>query len=81
MSFCRWYNYITQITRMFDEETHKEFQFCNFLLKLLPNESVKDFDLEGKLKLEYYKLKKMLGANIGLFTSFVRRCWQILNRK
>ena len=57
-SFCRWYNYITQITRMFDEDTHKEYQFCNFLYKLLPPESVKDFDLEGKLKLEYYKLQK-----------------------
>ncbi len=51
---------------MFDEDTHKEFQFCNFLLKLLPNESVKDFDLEDKLKLEYYKLHKTSEGAVNL---------------
>ena len=65
-SLCRWYNYVTQIVRMFDEDLHKEYQFLNFLYKLLPLEAVEDFDLEGKLKLEYYKLQETFKGNIQL---------------
>ena len=39
-----------------DKDLHKEFVFCSYLLNLLPVEAVDMVDLEGKLKLEYYKL-------------------------
>ena len=51
---------------MFDNELHKEYRFLSFLKSLLPSESVKDFDLEGKLKLEYYKFQKTFQGTIAL---------------
>ena len=65
-SLVKWYSYISQITRMFDKELHKEFVFCSYLLKLLPAEAVDMIDLEGKLKLEYYKLQKTFEGTITL---------------
>ena len=35
-SFVKWYNYITQIVRMFDHDLHKEYIFCSYLAHLLP---------------------------------------------
>lgn len=55
-NFVRWYAYITQIARMFDKELHKEYVFVSYLEKLLPKVSPNPVDLEGKLKLEFYKL-------------------------
>ena len=54
-SFTRWYQYLTQIVRMFDVPTQKEYYFLKFLLTLLPKDSVEKIDLQGKLTLEYYK--------------------------
>lgn len=65
-SFIKWYGYISQIVRMFDEELHKEFLFCSYLLGLLPPESVDMIDIENKLKLEYYKLQKTFAGAIML---------------
>ena len=65
-SLVKWYGYISQITRMFDKELHKEFVFCSYLLKLLPAEAMDMVDLEGKLKLEYYKLQKTFEGMITL---------------
>lgn len=65
-SFIKWYGYISQIVRMFDEELHKEFLFCSYLLGLLPPESVDMIDIESKLKLEYYKLQKTFAGAIML---------------
>lgn len=65
-NFVKWYSYITQITRMFDKELHKEFTFCQYLEKLLPKVSSKDVDLEEKLKLEFYKLEKDFKGSISL---------------
>lgn len=64
--FIKWYGYITQVVRMFDEELQKEYVFCSYLVKLLPPEPVVDLDLEGKLKLEYYKLKETFTGEIAL---------------
>lgn len=36
-SFVKWYNYITQIVRMFDRELHQEYVFCSYLAHLLPS--------------------------------------------
>ena len=62
----KWYGYISQIVRMFDEELHKEYVFVSYLLGLIPSEPVKMIDLEGKLKLEYYKLKPVFKGSINL---------------
>lgn len=63
-SFLKWYGYISQIVRMFDKDMHKEYVFCSYLLGLLPAEAVDMIDLEGKLKLEYYKLQKTFSGAI-----------------
>ena len=65
-SLCKWYGYISQVCRMFDEELHKEYLFCHYLLSLLPAETTDMIDLEGKLKLEYYKLQKTFDGSIDL---------------
>lgn len=65
-NFIKWYGYITQVVRMFDREMHKEFLFLRYLLNLLPADTVDPVDLEGKLKLEYYKLQKTYEGSIQL---------------
>lgn len=65
-SLIKWYSYISQIVRMFDKELHKEFLFCSYFINLLPVETVDMIDLEGKLKLEYYKLQKTFAGAIQL---------------
>lgn len=65
-SLIKWYSYISQIIRMFDKDLHKEYVFCSYLINLLPPEPVDMVDLEGKLKLEYYKLQKTFEGAIEL---------------
>lgn len=65
-NLIKWYGYISQIIRMFDKELHKEYVFCAYLLNLLPAETIDMIDLEGKLKLEYYKLQKTFEGSIEL---------------
>ena len=43
---------------MFDKDLHKEYVFLSDLIGLLPVDKTAMIDLEGKLKLEYYKLEK-----------------------
>ena len=62
----RWYGYITQVVRMFDTDMHKEYLFLSYLIGLLPEEKEEPIDLEGKLKLEYYKLQKTFEGAIKL---------------
>ena len=65
-SLIKWYGYISQIVRMFDKDLHKEYVFCSYLLKLLPEETVEMIDIEDKLKLEYYKLSETFKGAIEL---------------
>lgn len=65
-SYIKWYGYISQVCRMFDTEMQKEYVFCSYLHRLLPAESVKMIDLEGALKLEFYKLDQTFKGEIGL---------------
>ena len=69
-SLVKWYGYVSQVARMFDEELHKENVFCAYLLKLLPPDEVSPLDLEGKLQLEYYKLQKPMKVANRLRDSF-----------
>ena len=65
-SFVRWYNYLSQITRLFDEETEREHVFLAYLERLLPSDPVEHFDLENSVKLTYYKLKETFAGSISL---------------
>lgn len=65
-TLIRWYSYISQVLRMFDRELHEEYLFCSYLIKLLPGTVGPVVDLEGKLKLEYYKLTKTYEGDIEL---------------
>ncbi|MHB8963233.1 MAG: type I restriction endonuclease subunit R [Saccharofermentanales bacterium] len=65
-AFVKWYNYISQITRMFDKDLHKEYIFCTYLAKLLPSDPITPFDLDNRVKLEYYKLEKTFEGSIEL---------------
>lgn len=65
-NLIKWYSYISQILRMFDKELQKEYVFCSYLIGLLPKDPVELIDLEGKLKLEYYKLQKTFQGEIVL---------------
>lgn len=65
-NLIKWYGYVTQIVRMFDKDLHKEYVFCYYLINLLPPDPIDMIDLEGKLKLEYYKLQKTFDGAIQL---------------
>lgn len=65
-NYNKWYSYIIQIVRMFDKELHKEYVFTAYLEKLLPRAIGNDIDLEGKLKLEFYKLEQTFKGDITL---------------
>lgn len=65
-SYIKWYGYISQVCRMFDADMQKEYVFCSYLLRLLPAESGKMIDLEGALRLEFYKLEQTFKGDIGL---------------
>lgn len=65
-SFVKWYNYITQIVRMFDKELHKEYIFCSYLAHLLPGDGDDVWDLGNKVTLEYYKLEETFTGSIAL---------------
>ena len=65
-NLIKWYGYLSQIVRMFDKDLHKEYVFCSYLISLLPAEGDGFVDLEGKLKLEYYKLQKTFEGAIQL---------------
>lgn len=65
-SFTRWYSYIAQITRMFDKDLHKEFVFLAYLEPFIPSDKTAKIDLDGKIKMEYFKLEKTYEGSIGL---------------
>lgn len=65
-NFVKWYNYIAQVVRTFDKDMHKEYLFLKYLEKLIPADPVESIDLDGKIKLEYYKLKKTFEGEISL---------------
>ena len=65
-NMIKWYGYIAQVVRMFDEDLHKEYIFLSYLIKLIPPDKTQMIDLEGKLQLEYYKLQKTFKGAITL---------------
>lgn len=65
-SFVKWYNYITQIVRMFDRDLHKEYTFCSYLTHLLPGDETDIWELGDKVALEFYKLEEVFSGSIAL---------------
>lgn len=51
---------------MFDKELHKEYILCSYLAKLLPSDKTQPFDLDNRVKLEYYHLEKTYEGAIEL---------------
>ena len=64
--FTRWYGFVSQVCRTFDEMLLKENAFCASLLRFIPSDPVEMIDLEDKLQLEYYKLKKTFEGQVRL---------------
>lgn len=64
--FVKWYNYITQIVRLYDEDLHDEYIFCSYLMHLIPVEKTQKWDLGNKVRLEYYKLQHTFTGAITL---------------
>ncbi len=65
-NLVKWYNHISQVTRMFDKELHNEYIFCSYLSKLLPPDPTIEFNLDNRVKLEYYQLAKTFEGAIEL---------------
>lgn len=65
-SMTKWYGYISQVARIFDVELHKEYIYCSYLFHLVPSDPIVMIDLEGALKLEYYKLEQTFDGQIKL---------------
>ncbi len=63
-SLIKYYSYVTQVVRMFDKEMHKEYLFLSYLIGLLPADPAESVDLDGKIRLEYYKLQKTFSGAI-----------------
>lgn len=64
--FNRWYSYVIQVTRLFDESLQKEYYFTTALESFLPNIKIGDVDLEDKIKLNYFKLEKEFEGSLSL---------------
>ena len=65
-TFVKWYEYITQIVRMFDKQMHDEYIFCSYLAKVVPADPKIPFDLGDRVKLKYYNLEKTYEGSIEL---------------
>src|SRR5699024_4614063 len=65
-NFVKWYSYITQLTRMFDQSLHEEYIFAKYLIKFLPKESRDIVELDDKIKLEFFQLKKEFEGDVSL---------------
>ncbi len=66
--FVKWYNYISQIIRLLDEDLHREYILCSYLARLLPSNKKDKWDLGDKVRLEYYKLQHTFSGSLELHT-------------
>jgi type I restriction enzyme R subunit len=58
-SFVRLYSFLTQIMPFYDIILEKLYTYSRFLLKKLPKDETKPFQLGDDVSLEYYRLQKM----------------------
>lgn len=65
--FNKWYSYITQIVRLFDEGLQKEYIFSQYLSRFLPQVDTGTVNLDDILQLEwYYSLKETFKGDLSL---------------
>ena len=64
--FVRIYSFVTQVSRMFDLEMQKYYEFGRFLLTCIPKEDDDKVDLSDVLILEYYRLQESFSGDIVL---------------
>ncbi len=64
--FCRIYDFVTQVYRDFDKELHKFSVYAQFLVKLLPKKEGERVEIDDKVFLEFYRLKKDFEGEITL---------------
>ncbi|MCU5092050.1 type I restriction endonuclease subunit R [Bacillus toyonensis] len=64
--FVKSYNYVTQLTALFDKELLEEVIFIEYLIRFLPKANVERVDLTDKVRMEYYKLHKDFEGQIAL---------------
>lgn len=55
---------MAQLDRTFDVQLLEESIFTNYLLKFIPLNQRERVDISDKLKLEYYKLKRILKVRL-----------------
>jgi type I restriction enzyme R subunit len=65
-NFVKWYSYIVQITRIFDKDLQKEYNFLAYLSKVLPKNHQEKINLDDKIKLEFYRLENTFNGQITL---------------
>ena len=65
-SFCKWYAYIAQITRMFDKDLHKEYVYLSYLQHLLEVQKIVVESVDDKVEMRFYKLEESSDGSIEL---------------
>lgn len=68
-NFIRFYAYITQVARMFDEDLHKTYLFCEYLFRLLPKRHVETVNLDDEVVLLNSSLTETFSGCIELHPS------------
>ncbi len=66
MKFHRCYSFVTQLVRISDKDLFKDYLFVSHLVHLLPSGGGSKIDLDGKVSLEYAKLKESFHGAIAL---------------
>ena len=70
-NFCKWYSYITMITRIFDRDLEEEYVYCQKLEKMLPNINEMNVDIIDKLSMDKFQIKKTFEGGISLKESLL----------
>lgn len=66
IKFNNFYSYISSLTRIHDGDLYREYLFTKYLIKLLPKPKVEYFDIDDKIRLEYFELKQTFNGTIAL---------------
>ena len=64
--FQKMYNYITQLTSLFDRELLEESIFIEHLIRFIPKTQNEKFSISDKVRLEYYKLHQDFEGQVSL---------------
>jgi type I restriction enzyme R subunit len=65
-NFCRWYRYMSQVVRTFDEEMHREYVYDSYLVQMLSEAPAPMENIQEMLVLVMYKLEKTFDGDVEL---------------